>query len=54
MHADAWLVVIDPQRIFASPDSEWGSPMFPDIVEPVRTRVRRGRAHRGHALGARP
>ena len=36
MHADAWLVVIDPQRIFASPDSEWGSPMFPDIVEPVR------------------
>ena len=36
MHPDAWLVVIDPQRIFASPDSEWGSPMFPDIVEPVR------------------
>jgi nicotinamidase-related amidase len=36
MHPDAWLVVIDPQRIFASPDSEWGSPMFADIVEPVR------------------
>lgn len=36
MHPDAWLVVIDPQRIFASPDSEWGSPMFPQIVEPVR------------------
>ena len=36
MHPDAWLVVIDPQRIFASPDSQWGSPMFPDIVEPVR------------------
>ncbi|GAA1915170.1 cysteine hydrolase family protein [Nocardioides hwasunensis] len=36
MHPDAWLVVIDPQRIFASPDSAWGSPMFPDIVEPVR------------------
>ena len=36
MHPDAWLVVIDPQPIFASPDSQWGSPMFPDIVEPVR------------------
>lgn len=32
----AWLLVIDPQRIFASPDSEWGSPMFPAIVDPVR------------------
>ncbi len=36
MHPDAWLVVIDPQRIFASPESQWGSPMFPAIVEPVR------------------
>ena len=36
MHPDAWLVVIDPQRIFASPDSPWGSPMFPAVVEPVR------------------
>lgn len=36
MHPDAWLVVIDPQRIFASPDSAWGSPMFADIVEHVR------------------
>ncbi|NPD04057.1 isochorismatase family protein [Nocardioides sp. zg-1308] len=36
MHPDAWLVVIDPQRIFADPASQWGSPMFPDIVEPVR------------------
>ena len=36
MHPDAWLVVIDPQRIFASPDSQWGSPMFPAIVDPVR------------------
>ncbi len=36
MHPDAWLVVIDPQRIFADPDSPWGSPMFPEIVEPVR------------------
>lgn len=36
MHPDAWLVVIDPQRIFASPESQWGSPMFVGIVEPVR------------------
>ncbi|WP_232820007.1 cysteine hydrolase family protein [Nocardioides allogilvus] len=36
MHSDAWLVVIDPQRIFASPDSPWGSPMFTDILDPVR------------------
>ena len=36
MDPDAWLVVIDPQRIFASPDSPWGSPMFSAIVEPVR------------------
>ena len=36
MHSDAWLVVIDPQRIFADPSSPWGSPMFPDVVEPVR------------------
>ena len=36
MHPDAWLVVIDPQRIFADPDSQWGSPMFPGIVDPVR------------------
>ena len=36
MHPDAWLVVIDPQRIFADPSSQWGSPMFPEIVDPVR------------------
>lgn len=36
MDADAWLVVIDPQRIFADPASPWGSPMFPAIVDPVR------------------
>lgn len=31
LHIDpeAWLVVIDPQRIFADPESAWGSPMFP-------------------------
>ncbi len=27
-----WLVVIDPQRIFADPDSDWGSPMWADAV----------------------
>ena len=36
MHPDAWLVVIDPQRIFADASSPWGSPMFPAIVDPVR------------------
>ena len=34
--ADAWLVVIDPQRVFADPASPWGSPMFAGIVDPVR------------------
>lgn len=27
-----WLVIIDPQRIFADPASDWGSPMWPDAV----------------------
>ncbi|MTB70823.1 isochorismatase family protein [Arsenicicoccus sp. MKL-02] len=31
-----WLVVIDPQVIFASPESPWGSPMFAAIVPRVR------------------
>ena len=26
--AQDWLVVIDPQNIFANPDSPWGSPMW--------------------------
>lgn len=33
--SDAWLLVIDPQRIFADPESEWGSPMFGGIIGPV-------------------
>ncbi|RYY50698.1 MAG: cysteine hydrolase [Actinomycetales bacterium] len=33
---DRWLVVVDPQRVFADPDSSWGSPMFADTVEPIR------------------
>lgn len=31
-----WLVVIDPQVIFADPSSEWCAPRFAEIVEPVR------------------
>lgn len=34
--AEAWLVVIDPQRIFADPASEWCAPRFGQIVEPVQ------------------
>lgn len=30
--SEPWLVVIDPQRIFADPASDWGSPMWPDAV----------------------
>lgn len=33
---DRWLVVVDPQVIFAHPDSEWAAPRFAEIVEPVR------------------
>ncbi|WP_311211007.1 MULTISPECIES: cysteine hydrolase [unclassified Aeromicrobium] len=33
---DRWLVVVDPQRVFADPDSPWGSPMFADTLEPIR------------------
>ncbi|BDZ40510.1 cysteine hydrolase family protein [Microbacterium suwonense] len=32
----AWLVVIDPQNIFASPDSEWGSPFFDEAMTNIR------------------
>lgn len=31
-----WLVVVDPQHIFAAPDSAWGSPMWPSVVGPIR------------------
>ena len=33
---DAWLVVIDPQTIFASADSAWGSPFFADTMPRIR------------------
>jgi nicotinamidase-related amidase len=29
---DPWLVVIDPQRIFAETGSDWASPMWPDAA----------------------
>jgi nicotinamidase-related amidase len=31
-----WLVVIDPQEIFASPDSAWGSPFFAGAMPRIR------------------
>lgn len=35
---DAWLVVIDPQRIFADPaTSEWGSPMFEAALPQIKS-----------------
>lgn len=32
---DQWLVVIDPQNIFASPESEWGSPFFTGAMQNI-------------------
>ncbi|MEJ1088654.1 cysteine hydrolase [Microbacterium sp. Mu-80] len=32
-----WLVVVDPQNIFAAPDSEWGSPFFADAMTNIAT-----------------
>lgn len=32
MTTGPWLVVIDPQRIFADSASDWGSPMWPDAL----------------------
>lgn len=33
---DTWLVVVDPQNIFASPDSAWGSPFFAEAMPRIR------------------
>jgi len=33
--AGAWLVVIDPQNIFAAPDSAWGSPFFSEAIDNI-------------------
>lgn len=32
----AWLVVIDPQNIFAAPDSDWASPFFAEAMVNIR------------------
>ena len=37
MTDNAWLVVIDGQRIFADPASEWGSPLWPGALEVIST-----------------
>jgi len=34
--APPWLVVIDPQRIFAAPDSAWGAPLFDAAFARIR------------------
>lgn len=34
---ESWLVVIDPQRIFADPASQWGSPMFDAALGPIKS-----------------
>ena len=31
-----WLVVIDPQNIFAAPESEWGSPFFAEVMPRIQ------------------
>lgn len=41
--SEPWLVVIDPQRVFAGVDSPWASPMFDGIVAPVRELASRHR-----------
>ncbi|WP_462418185.1 cysteine hydrolase family protein [Kytococcus sp. Marseille-QA3725] len=46
--ASPWLVVVDPQRIFADPaTSPWGSPMFADVLPTVRQLVA---AHPGRVV----
>ena len=37
MSGQSWLVVIDGQRIFADPASEWGSPLWPGALEVIST-----------------
>lgn len=34
--SEPWLVVVDPQTIFASPDSPWGSPFFRTALTNIR------------------
>ncbi|KRE38123.1 hydrolase [Janibacter sp. Soil728] len=35
--SDAWLVIIDPQKIFADSASPWGSPMFDDALGSIKS-----------------
>lgn len=35
-HDQPWLIVIDPQTIFAAPDSAWGSPFFAEAMPRIR------------------
>jgi nicotinamidase-related amidase len=34
--SDTWLVVVDPQNIFASPESAWGSSFFAEAMPRIR------------------
>lgn len=45
-----WFVVVDPQRIFADPTSDWAAPRFGEIVEPARALAS---AHAGRTLVTR-
>ncbi|MEV0201797.1 isochorismatase family protein [Nonomuraea sp. NPDC050691] len=37
---EPWLAVIDMQRVFGEPDSDWFAPRFAETVEPIRRLVR--------------
>ncbi|WP_022925934.1 cysteine hydrolase family protein [Serinicoccus marinus] len=39
MSTAPWLVVVDAQRIFADPSSEWCAPRFAETVGPIRELV---------------
>lgn len=39
MSTSPWLVVIDAQRIFADPASQWCAPRFAEIVAPIKELV---------------
>jgi len=39
MTSQPWLVVIDAQRIFADPGSEWCAPRFAETLDPIRELV---------------
>ena len=38
---DAWLAVIDMQRVFAEPDSPWRAPRFAGTIGPIAALARR-------------